>query len=260
MKPLLLAAAIALPFAPVLHAQIPAAPVSRAPAPATAPDLVTRSGKEYKAARVFRVEPDGINYMFAGGMVKVAFEDLPEAVQKQYGYDPLKAKAFADQDAQTQAIAAAEAARQTAEYQKQLRAQQAQYASQVADAKRAAEIAATPLPSPEHYYVNWASTRKGGYMASLKPSVLHSYSNSAAPDATGLNRTYYYTKDPDLGSYQGFVIWDCDKNPITDNPFEVDLYPCGNFVSDGKKYPMYAANAQDYVVATTAQSGVASPK
>ena len=249
MKAILCAALLTTPFA-CAWAQAPTPPA----------DLTTRSGKTYKQARVFRVEPDGINYMFAGGMTKIAFDDLPEAVQKQYGYDPAKAKAFAEQDAQVQAAAAAEVQRQTVEYQKRLRAQQAQYASQVADAKRAAAIAATPLPNPEHYYVNYASTRKGGYMASLKPSVLHSYSNSAAPDATGQNRTYYYTKDPDLSSFQGFVIWDWNKNPISDNPFEIDVYPCGDFVSEGKKYPMYATNAQDYITATMAQSGVASTK
>ena len=61
-------------------------------------DLTTLSGKTYKRAMVFRVEPDGINYVFAGGMVKVPFTDLPEEIQKQFGYDPKKAAAFTTQD------------------------------------------------------------------------------------------------------------------------------------------------------------------
>ena len=75
------------------------------PAATPIPDLVTLSGKTYKQARVFRAEPDGLNYMFRGGMVKIPFTDLPEAVRKQYGYDPKAANAFAVADEQQQARA-----------------------------------------------------------------------------------------------------------------------------------------------------------
>ncbi|MBE7178512.1 MAG: hypothetical protein INR69_19070 [Mucilaginibacter polytrichastri] len=67
-----------------------------------APDLVTVSGKIYKHARVQRVEPDGITYMYDGGMSKFEFTELPESVQKQYHYDPVKAAAFAKADADEQ--------------------------------------------------------------------------------------------------------------------------------------------------------------
>ena len=71
-------------------------------------DLTTTTGKTYKQARVFRVEPDGITYMYAGGMSKIPFTELPEAVRKQYNYDPAAAKAFSAQDdAQQSQLAAA---------------------------------------------------------------------------------------------------------------------------------------------------------
>lgn len=72
------------------------------PTPTPAPDLTTLSGRTYKHARVQRVEPDGITYMYDGGMSKVEFSDLPEAIRTQYGYDPAKAKAFAAADAEEQ--------------------------------------------------------------------------------------------------------------------------------------------------------------
>lgn len=81
----------------------PALALAQSP-PAAPSDLKTLSGQVYKQARVFRVEPDGINYMFAGGMVKVPFTDLPEAIQKQYGYDPKKAAAFAQAEARAQSF------------------------------------------------------------------------------------------------------------------------------------------------------------
>ena len=68
-------------------------------------DLTTLSGHVYKAARPGTVEPDGITYFYAGGVSKIPFTDLPEAVRKQYGYDPTKAAAFAAADEQGQMAA-----------------------------------------------------------------------------------------------------------------------------------------------------------
>ena len=90
----------------------PAAPAAVKAAAPAAPDLVTRSGKVYKQARVFRVEPDGITYMYVGGMSKIDFTELPDAVRKQYNYDPKAAAAFAQADEAAQAQAQAEGAQQ----------------------------------------------------------------------------------------------------------------------------------------------------
>ncbi len=54
-----------------------------------AEDLVTTTGAVYKAARVEKVEPDGliISYVPAGGgmaMTKILFEDLPDPLRQQY--------------------------------------------------------------------------------------------------------------------------------------------------------------------------------
>jgi hypothetical protein len=55
-------------------------------------DLVTTDGTVYRQAQVERVEPDGIAVTFAPpgggiGMAKLKFRNMPEDVQRQYGYN-----------------------------------------------------------------------------------------------------------------------------------------------------------------------------
>jgi hypothetical protein len=72
---------------------------------ALAEDLKTTNGKEYKDAKVTRVEPDGVVITFRGGMVKIYFVELPKDVQRRFGYDSDKL------EAQAAAARAAEAKR-----------------------------------------------------------------------------------------------------------------------------------------------------
>ena len=60
---------------------------------ALADDFKTIGGKERKNVKVSRVEPDGIVISFSGGIVKLPFTELPEDVQKEYGYDSSAAAA-----------------------------------------------------------------------------------------------------------------------------------------------------------------------
>lgn len=60
---------------------------------AIADDFKTTTGKEYKNATITRVEPDGIVIRFSGGIVKIAFTELPKEVQERYHYDPERAVA-----------------------------------------------------------------------------------------------------------------------------------------------------------------------
>jgi hypothetical protein len=61
---------------------------------ALAEDFKTVDHKEYKNAKVSRVEPDGIVIVFSGGIVKLPFVELPPEVQKKYGYDSQAAVEF----------------------------------------------------------------------------------------------------------------------------------------------------------------------
>ena len=62
--------------------------------PISAEDMTTAKGKTYINARITRVEPDGISFSHAGGIAKIPFWELPEDMQKKYGYDPVKATEY----------------------------------------------------------------------------------------------------------------------------------------------------------------------
>src|SRR5436309_7411757 len=53
-------------------------------------DITTLDGKTYKDARVTGIEADGVHISFREGVVKVPFDQLPQELQRQYGYDPAK--------------------------------------------------------------------------------------------------------------------------------------------------------------------------
>lgn len=69
---------------------------------ARAGDVTTLSGVTYHEVRDVRVEPDGVTWEHSTGMIKVDFDDLPEAVRRQYHYDAGKAAAFRDAQAKAQ--------------------------------------------------------------------------------------------------------------------------------------------------------------
>jgi hypothetical protein len=57
---------------------------------AVADDFKTINGKEYKNATVSRIEPDGVVIRFSGGIVKIAFTELPKEVQERFLPSPAK--------------------------------------------------------------------------------------------------------------------------------------------------------------------------
>ncbi len=69
---------------------------------ALAEDFKAINGKEYKNARVSRVEPDGIVLVTSSGISKVYFIELPQEVQERFDYDAAKATAYSVQQAATQ--------------------------------------------------------------------------------------------------------------------------------------------------------------
>lgn len=91
---LLTVAVVALVFTPPASAQTNSAPVPDN-------DLVTRSGTVYHHFHIEKVDASGliISYKLSdGGMgiTRVAFADLPESLQSQYGYDPKNSPTPAD--------------------------------------------------------------------------------------------------------------------------------------------------------------------
>src|SRR5947207_11768399 len=82
-----------------------------------AADITTRDGTTYRNVEVTGVDADGIRVMHSNGVAKLRFEELPEALQKQYHYDAAKVSAYRKkvEDAQKAAAAQAAAARQQRE-------------------------------------------------------------------------------------------------------------------------------------------------
>src|SRR5213596_2341957 len=82
---------------------------------ALADDFKTIDGREYKNAKVSRVEPDGIVLITKSGISKVYFNELPKEVQERFHYDPQKAAAASAE----QAASIQQANQQTEEANKQ---------------------------------------------------------------------------------------------------------------------------------------------
>src|SRR5205809_4310911 len=74
---------------------------------ALADDFKTTSGKEYKDAKVSRVEPDGIVLGTNSGISKVYFVELPKEVQERFHYDAAIPSAYSAQQTVNQATMAA---------------------------------------------------------------------------------------------------------------------------------------------------------
>ena len=60
---------------------------------AFAADFKTIKGEEYKDATVRRVEPDGVVLVTKWGISKLYFSELPQEVQKRFGYEAAQAGA-----------------------------------------------------------------------------------------------------------------------------------------------------------------------
>lgn len=162
---------------------------------ALADDFKTIYGKEYKNAKVSRVEPDGIVLTTNSGISKVYFVELPKGIQDRFHYDAAQAAQFTGatqantqtfnaQVAQTeqkrkqaleQQRLAAEQERQSQMRQEQIAAQQ-QQRQLVAQQKQQAKIAAhkqarekqhqkarRTTSGPGDHWQSWKHTFPGGY-------------------------------------------------------------------------------------------------
>jgi len=71
--------------------------------PSNGVTLITTDGIRFENVSVSRVEPDGLVLMGEAGIQKVPFEKLPTNVQKEYGYDPVKAVGFRESETKKRA-------------------------------------------------------------------------------------------------------------------------------------------------------------
>ena len=72
---------------------------------AVADDFKTIDGKEYKHAKISRVEPDGIVLRTKSGISKLYFTELPKELQERFHYDAAKGNAYsAEQNANLETL------------------------------------------------------------------------------------------------------------------------------------------------------------
>ena len=69
--------------------------------PAMAEDW-TVNGKDYHNVKVTQVDSDRVHIIYDGGVGTVALADLPSDLQTRFGYDAIKAKAAAREEAERQ--------------------------------------------------------------------------------------------------------------------------------------------------------------
>lgn len=96
--------------------------------------IVTLSGSRYEKAIVTGLAPDAISVTHSSGVARIPFIDLSPEIQKQYGYDPLKAAEY------QKAVAQIERARQQAEQKQAATAEQAKRAERQAALDRLADL------------------------------------------------------------------------------------------------------------------------
>jgi len=144
---------------------------------ALADDFKTIDGKEYKNAKVRRVEPDGIVLITKSGLSKVYFVELPKEIQERFHYDAQQGPQFTAQTLEENRLIRQQQAgeeqkrveqkakdlaerrqQQEAEMQRQQREAEMQRRQQEAEQQRQARIETKPTYSrsqegvPEHTY------------------------------------------------------------------------------------------------------------
>jgi hypothetical protein len=131
-----------------------------------AADITTRDGTTYHNAQVTGVDPDGIHVTHSIGVAKLRFEELPDALQKQYHYDPGKVAAYRKQIGDQEKTSAAQDA---AAQQTEMHATAAQHATGThgaADLSKQPSGADCPrsriVSPPETNQSQWASHHRRG--------------------------------------------------------------------------------------------------
>ena len=101
---------------------IACAPILPAADPESLGDLTLKDGRTLRKASVLRAEPDALRLEHATGVSRIPFEDLPDSIQRKFGFDPAKAaahrKAAADSAAALAATQNEKLAEQTARTEK----------------------------------------------------------------------------------------------------------------------------------------------
>jgi hypothetical protein len=125
-----------LTFAILCALSVGLAPVSQADDKIS--ELKTATGKTYQHVQITKVTPSEISFIHESGAARIALKDLPDELKTKYGYNPVKAEAYATVQAKAEALAGkqlAEAAKQQEEAEALADKQLAEVANQQEEAE-----------------------------------------------------------------------------------------------------------------------------
>jgi len=71
--------------------------------PTLAMDITNKSGQIFQNVKIEEVRPDGLNVFHSKGVAFLPFRELPETIQKEYGYDLKKENIFLRRQAEAYA-------------------------------------------------------------------------------------------------------------------------------------------------------------
>jgi len=185
--------------------------------------LSTTDGNTYTNVTVKRSDPSGIDIVYDAGAVHIPFEKLSAEIQKQYGYDPIKAADFVKQKAAAQVQADAELAIALQ--------QQADADKSMAKAKQSLMDAKS---SPARIFGNVLQKCEGGYLVSSRGSIFYApVTTSLGAMGGGGGASGGYTnadnKRPPLLPAGVVIFLFTSKDMVDDDRVDVDIYPIGEY-------------------------------
>ncbi len=195
-------------FCPIVAAQADTGTVQNITTePVDRVDITTLSGVDYTNCKVTRVEPNGITVLYAKGIAKIPFTELPEELRAKYNYNSTNAAAYTrtmsrkqaeawarEQARQQEVAAAAAAARQQEEDTALLK--------KAAEAKRQALAALSQQARQGKAFTSDCRILVG----CTKETVSSTLGAPSMTISSGSTWVYYNFVDPESGRYNSVHV------------------------------------------------------
>ena len=212
---------------------------------ALADDFKTVDGKEYKNAKVSRVEPDGLVINFPGGIVKIPFTELSPEIQQKYGYNPGTAAEF-----QKQAYEAGLArAREISEASQQQAEERARYWKEHSTPRPHQESSATEnLLSQIRIFAIITPSRFGKQqtVARIQPVEQYDTERKHNENLTSLNYVPVYDWRKVGDEFTGVIDEPMSERYQSGNTAVVTLYKIGH-THDSSRHPLFTSDREKAV-------------
>lgn len=204
-----------------------------------ADDITTKDGTVYTNARITRVEPDGITVMWSSGIAKLGFEQLPQQLQEEHGYDPEKAAAYVQDVAEERQAAAqsrarrAQLAAQAAEIEKQKKTLHGKVLQNTSDGL----LLQCDRPRRPRRSTPDRMARVGGFIGSSRSFVLEDKTAQSPPTVYGTFLLVGHPKQTEL----------VDGSPVTIIAYPAGTYSYASVIGAQSTVQRFSVSLQDAV-------------